>query len=172
MPSHARAALEDRLGDLDQLLTMARPGPLSDQAAAVSRSAVVLLYAAWEVFVEGLFTEYVHALTCPQVAAQITAQGTDRFNNPNVDNVRQLFRRVLPDDVWDGVAWQCHPRDRVRERLNMIGKLRHKVAHRVDRPKVSWRAVKHNRAFIVRLADKLDRRVSSMVEAVTGSRPW
>ena len=108
MPSNARRELDAQLKDFDELMyardtvcPAERGRPRQRQGAAILRSSVVLLSAAFEAYVEGIFEDAVDILFCSvsEGARNELKQDTSRrLNNASAAKVNRLFFNV-------GIPW-------------------------------------------------------------------
>jgi hypothetical protein len=87
-----------------------------------------------------------------------------RWGNPSVKNVRDLFRRIGVQDVFDGLSWQRCLSAAVRLKLEKLNQLRNQIAHGADhlildrqRYSLSLAEVYSLRNFKAQIADNLDR---------------
>jgi hypothetical protein len=102
---------------------------------SINRSAVVMISALLQVHVEEVFLD-CSKITLPGLADDRSValyRGTfRRWGNPSVKNVRDLFRRIGVQDVFDGLSWQRCLSAAVREKLEKLNQLRNQVAHGAD----------------------------------------
>ncbi len=72
-----------------------------------------------------------------------------RWGNPNVNNIRNLFRRLGIDDVFDGLSWQKCPSKTVFTKLQEINECRNQIAHGKKLPEsVKLAQVRNLRNFV------------------------
>lgn len=149
---------------------------------ALNRAAVVLCVSAWEAYIEELVRESLEALRppapplglWPALNASVRAQ-LGRFNNPGMDNVRQLISDVvgLPN-VQHSWKWQNCTSAQAVERLATVMDLRHQIAHGVNpRPVVQNFYAIQLREFFRRLGRCTDRAVRNHFVTVHHlANPW
>ena len=183
MPSKPREELDTRLKDFDELM-LARDLVCPDgrgrsqerQGAAILRSSVVLLSAAFEAYVEEVYDEAVDL-----VFAQVTQGERNTLKNDTSGNLhnattskvnRLFFNLGIPWIMHHRrVRWQKFSNESVREDLNRIVKTRNAVAHG-ESPYIRKATVIRWKGVIERLADRIDAIVAGHVEEQTGARPW
>ena len=149
---------------------------------ALNRGVVVLSVSAWEAYVEELLKESIEVIkpaappmgVWPAVSASARTQ-IGRFNNPNTDNVRNLFADALGlADVTASWFWQGVDPARARERLTEALKYRHEIAHGVNpRPTVVNAYAKRLPGFFRLLGRCTDRAVRNhLVQDLGVAAPW
>lgn len=183
MPSQPRTELDNRLKDFDELM-LARDLVCPDgrgrkrerQGAAILRSSVVLLSAAFEAYVEEVYEEAVDLVFATVSSGQRNALKNDtsgNLHNATTAKVDRLFFHLgLP---WimrhQRIRWQKFSNDKVRSELDRIVRTRNEVAHGKS-PHIRKSTAKRWKGVIERLADRIDAIVASHVESQTGARPW
>ena len=95
-----------------------------------------------------------------------------RFNNPNADNVKTLFRDCIGmPDITDEWYWRNCDSARAVQYLNQLLILRHKIAHGVKpRPSVDNGYASWLPGFIRSLANCTDRGIKKYYEQNLGLR--
>jgi hypothetical protein len=183
MPSTALQNLRKRLHEIDEILAArnaicpANAGrPAQRKGAAVIAGGTVLLSALFEGYIEELYelaVDKLYAAYPAQDRKDLRDHTSEKNNNANVHQVNTLF-------FYLGVPWvMSHPKlhwkkftnQSVRDRLAELSRARNLLAHgkskAVTKPKlVAWRA------YVERLAEKLDEIAADHVQARTGTRPW
>lgn len=99
---------------------------------AVQRSAIVLMSAVLQSFVEDVFLETSKTALAPVNRLTSTAQYEKSYNrngNPNPDNIERLFLRLGIENVLDGLSWRKCTNETVRRKLNTLNQLRNGIAH-------------------------------------------
>lgn len=163
MPSVSSTSFDQLLGAVDQLVVI--HGKLQvgrgrrHEQDALHKAGVVITVAAWQSYVEKVLAEALDVIAAdlqrPAAATPRWAMHaflmrraglrTDikKFNTPNDQNVRELFRNALDFDPWPSWEWHSGPRQWTslvtRERTNAWVRVRHSVAHGFDLPgDVPW----------------------------------
>ena len=183
MPSQARRELTLRLKDYEEIMT-ARDSicstnagrPAQKQGAAVLRSAVVMLAAAFEAYVEDVFDAAVDLIYDAATAAdrkELKGDTSGKLNNASVFKVNRLFFNLgIP---WimqhDKVRWQKFPNTKVQDTLTKLIAARNSIAHGGNKS-VSKPTALRWKGCIERLADRLDTIVADHVTTQGKARPW
>jgi len=162
LPSNAYLTrLETVLADADELNeahASLRTGVAGRQygLGALNRAVVVMCISAWEAYIEEVVKECLGVLrphtpplgVWPGLNAAARSQ-VGRFNNPNVQNTRQLIRDCIGlADITASWAWQRTAPERAIERLEEAIRYRHEIAHGV-----TPRPIIHNQQYARRLPD-------------------
>lgn len=157
-------------------------GGRSLRVMALNRAVVVSCVSAWESYLEELVRESINLL-CPPTppfgvwpALNAAVRGQlGRFNNPNAENVRQLFSDTLGlQDIQTFWVWQnCTSTQAVRRLANAMI-LRHQIAHGVNpRPIVASFYAVRLLDFFRKLSQCTDRAVRDHLANVLGiANPW
>jgi len=146
MPSLANTRhLQALLSDVDELIdahARLRTGQPGRQwrLGAVNRAIVVVSVSCWEAYIEQVLLESIELLRpgAPPMAHWQSLNATarsaiGRFNNPNADNVRALFRDVIGlADVTSEWYWRNCASQRSIAYLNDMLRHRHEIAHGVN----------------------------------------
>jgi hypothetical protein len=154
----------------------------SFRLAALNRAVVVSCVSAWEAYLEELIREAINLLrprtppfgVWPAFNAAVRGQ-LGRFNNPNTENVRQLFSDTLGlQDVQTFWAWQNCTSTQAVQRLAEAMAQRHQIAHGVNpRPVVASYYANELPAFFRKLGRCTDRAVRDHLVNVLGiGSPW
>jgi len=151
--------LETVLADADELNDAhagLRTGTAGRQygLGALNRAVVVMCVSAWEAYIEEVMKECLSLLRPPTrplgvwPALNATARTQiGRFNNPNAQNTKKLFRDCIGlDDITTSWAWQHTAPERAIERLDEAMRYRHEIAHGV-----TPRPIIHNQQYARRL---------------------
>jgi hypothetical protein len=179
MPSSALNVLMARLADVDELIVahaqVGGTGPgFRSGVASLNRAGIVLSVAALEGYVEALFEECLTVLVRAPADTMDGLRGITvaRFHNPNVDNVRQLFRHLGITNIWDGISWRNCSNRFVRARLDLLVRQRHEIAHGQG-PVVHLSEVREARSLVERIGQRLDAKAALAAAVLTGQpRPW
>lgn len=180
MPSVARAGLEIRLKDADELivahaaLTGGRRGrPARRQGAAVVRAGVVLVVAAMEAFVEDLFEEAASLLfpaMAPDDLKALFRQTSERLNNADALKTNLLFFNLGIPWILASVRWQKTSNGAFKKRLHDLIQTRGQIAHG-RAPTVSLAKLRGWRQMVGLYASVLDRLIADQLSRLTGTRP-
>ncbi len=183
MPSPARTHLESRLQDFDELIAArdlvcpdGRGRGRDAQGAAILRSSVVLLSAAFEAYVEEVYDAAVD-LVFTQVSQgernTLKNDTSGKLNNASTAKVNRLFFNLGIPWIMKHrrVRWQKFSNASVQKELDRIVKARNEVAHG-ESPYLRKATLLRWKGVIQRLADRLDEVVADHVHARTTVRPW
>lgn len=151
--------------------------------AALNRAVVVMCVSAWETFVEEVTLEAVIALRPPAgtplgnwPTMNATARSLiGRFNNPNVDHVRQLIADTIGlADVTASWQWRNVASGRARELLTEALRFRHQIAHGVNpRPVIHHDYASWLPRCFLRLGRCTDQAIRAYLTATLGiPNPW
>lgn len=149
---------------------------------ALNRAVVVSCVSAWEAYLEELIREAINLLrpltppfgVWPALNATVRGQ-LGRFNNPNAENVRQLFSDTLGlPDIYTFWVWQNCTSTQAVQRLAGVMAQRHQIAHGVNpRPVVASYYANQLPAFFRNLSRCTDRAVRDHLANVLGiANPW
>jgi hypothetical protein len=178
-----RPLLDDAL-EIDRAHQSLRTGNAGRQwgLGSLNRAAIVMTLSAWEAYVEELAVEAVDSFmpTAPsqtiwQSIKADTLSRTKRFNTPNAQNVRELFRTCIGlGDVTAGWGWQNTPSTKAVNRLTTAITLRHQIAHGVNpRPTVHNQYAARLPRFFQLLGVATDNTVRAhLVNALHVPNPW
>ncbi len=183
MSSQARKELTRRLKDFDEIMTArdaicpANAGrPAQKQGAAVVRSAVVMLAAAFEGYIEDVFdaaVDLIYANESKPDRKSLKKDTSGSLNNASVFKVNRLFFNLgIP---WimqhQNVRWQKFTNAKVQETLGKLVTARNSIAHGGNKAVSKPTAVKW-KGCVEKLSDRIDSIVANHVKAQTGCRPW
>ncbi len=193
MSSQALARFDQKLIDVDRLasihvqLSGIARGRRSQELAVLNKSAIVLLTAAWETYIESVCEE-AGGFMCSVVLAgpeplrylelQDLIKGNiqtvvNRLHTPSWQNVRDLARTVLgmPDIT---IFWTRNTMDQrqVRRALNEWLDDRHGIAHGAEDREFILGDVKRFRSFLHVTVCNSDKAIGKHVEALIGKHPW
>ncbi len=150
MPSSSyTTVLEPLLADVADLIGAHEDGRTGQRGrqwhlSGLNRSIVVITVSAWEAYVESVVSEVVDAIRpaappldpWPALKAHVDSS-RGRFNTPNPDNVKKHVATIGVANITTAWAWQANSAAQVRQRLEDLVMLRHKIAHGVHpRPTV------------------------------------
>lgn len=177
MPSNARTNLIVALKDVDEIIAAhvavtggGRGKPAMRQGAAVTRSGVVVLAAAFEAFIEDLFEEAADVVYDGWTAAQrkeLFEQTTERLNNASVFKTNFLYFNLGIPWVFNGIRWKKFSNARVKEEVGRLVTSRNKVGHG-ERPAIRLATLRYWRNMIEMLAPRFEAHVSAEVSRVCG----
>jgi hypothetical protein len=129
---------ENLLGHFNALNTQPPP----PETEVLKRAGLIMAMTAWETYVEDRVQEAVEkrlaTLKDASIADFIRARLNEeikRLHNPDSVKTLQLFRDYAGVELGERWAWNHHPPELVRQRLNQYLKLRGDVVHR-SRPAV------------------------------------
>ncbi|WP_146444155.1 HEPN domain-containing protein [Botrimarina colliarenosi] len=183
MSSQARTDLTRRLKDFDEIMTArdtvcpANAGrPAQKKGAALIRSAVVMLAASFEGYIEEVFdaaVDLIHANETEADRKTLKKDTSGSLNNASVFKVNRLFFNLgLPWIMQHrDVRWQKFTNAKVQETLGKLVTARNSIAHGGSKT-VSKLTAKKWKGCVERLADRIDVIVSDHVQSQTGNRPW
>lgn len=183
MPSQPRIELDRRLADFEELMRArdavcpSNPGrPAERQGAAIIRSSVVMLSAAFEAYVEELFDEaadLIFASAAKSDLNELKKDTSEKLNNASTFKVNRLFFNLGIPWIMQHprVRWQKFSNQSVQEELNRIIKARNSIAHGGNKSVHKATALKW-KGVIQKLSDRLDLLVAEHVENQNGTRPW
>lgn len=180
MPSNARAELERRLKDVDELIAAhaaltggGRGRPAARQGAAISRAGIVLLSAATEAYVEDLFEEaaaLIFAAMPAEDRERLYKNTSRKLNNADVHKTELLFFNIGMPWCFGGIAWKKFPNQTVRKEINKLIETRGGIAH--GRPiEVRLQMLKRWKNMVEMLVPRLETKVADHVQTMTGQRP-
>jgi len=112
-------------------------------------SALALLVAAWEAYIENLTRVFISEIADPlnikylnihNILSDRLEDYLKRFNTPSFENSRNLLVNYTGYDPIGDWVWTARRMNAVatRERLNEILKVRHSFAHGFSIPSFSW----------------------------------
>lgn len=182
MPSDANVKLKKRLREIDELIAArdaicpAGAGkPTMQQGAAVIKAGATLLAAVFEAFVEELYEKSLDLLhpSRPADVKELKKYTSEKNNNSNNHQVNNLFFYAGIPWIMQSpkIRWQKFSNKRIRETLQHLATARNSVAHGGSHS-ITKKKLVFWRAFIERLADRLDVVVADHIEKQTATRPW
>lgn len=180
------------LKDADELLDAQRkllktlvPLPRGKQwgIGSLNRAVVVMCVSAWEGYVEQVVLEGIAALRpaassppglWPALEAS-TRSSVNRFNTPDVGNVRRLIAESLgPPDITVSWTWPRCTSATAQQRLARALKLRHQIAHGIaSRPVIPTRYATRLPRFFQLLGRRTDAGIRDYLVTTAGvAAPW
>lgn len=145
--SRAKLDFDHSIGDAEQLLQHCEGmgDPLPQNADVFKRAGLVMALTAWETYVEDRVREGVaesigqHDHHPARFMRSKLEEELRRFNNPNSEKTRELFRAYLAVDVTAGWKLQNFTPEEAAKRLDALTKKRGDAVHRakvvsIDRP--------------------------------------
>lgn len=173
MSSQARQQLDEGLAELNdlealiQLKTKGSKGPTAGISAA-RRSAVLLLNAHFEAYLEDLLQEALAALN-PGLNAHALARD---FTTPRPKNIDRFFLLLGIQKLSQQPSWQKADNKAVRRNIDDLQDARNAIAHGETGAKASKADIERFRKYVRGFADAADIIVSERIEAMRGSKPW
>lgn len=164
--------MADAAAALSQLVSPPGPGKPA-HVDAINRAATVLISAHLGGYIEDLFDESVKKVIGARAAQldKLIRTGKRAFYNPRPDQIERLFGLIGIDNVLSRIRWQKANNDSIRRRLNRFVDLRNDIAHG-RQARVTKAEASQLHKFAGRLAERLDARVGSEIESITGAKPW
>jgi hypothetical protein len=175
---HRATAAAQHIGGLANVANVvnhliAPPGPgRPPQIQALNKAAIALLSGHLQGFITDLYDETAANLLGRHVSSiQILTEAAPRRGNPNGDNIKKLFASLGFSDVLADISWQRCSNQTMRTRLKDFNELRNKIVHgtsiNITKPQVtgylsSWHA----------LAQRLDSKLRTKINTITGTPPW
>lgn len=142
--SKAKLSFDIGIRDSEELLEhfkrMSAKPPPPPEAEVLKRAGLIMAFTAWETYIEDRVTE--------ELAARIEKQGDSdftrfvkarldeeikRFNNPNSEKTRKIFKEFLGIDVTTKWSWNDHDPEKVKETLDRMIAKRGEAVHRTQR---------------------------------------
>jgi hypothetical protein len=138
--SKAKITFDNSIRDAEELLAhfdKANTHPPPENAEVLKRAGLIMALTAWETYVEDRVTEGVAARIVSigtsafsQFVERKLADELKRFNNPNSEKTRKLFREFLDVDVTPGWLWNNYDSVRAKESLDELISKRGDAVHR------------------------------------------
>lgn len=174
MASTALNKFHDQINELDDLealvnlKTKGSKGPTNGIAVA-RRSAVLLLNAHFEAYLEDVMQEALTAIN-PQLTSSQLARN---FTTPRPQNVDKFFTLLGIEGISKQISWEKASNKAVRGALNELQDLRNEVAHGTTaKGQVKKSQVTRFKNFAVGFCERVDRIVGEQVASMTGTRAW
>jgi len=149
---------------------------------ALNRAVVVTCLSAWEAYVEEIVKEAIGAIrptpTDKTLWQSINADARsqiNRFNTPNVENVRRMIADTLGlQDVTQSWWWRANTLPQVVAGLSQAITFRHDIAHGVNpRPTIHSKYARKLPPFFLRLGLKTDGAVRDyLIDVLHAAPPW
>lgn len=158
--------LED-LEALVQLKTGGSKGPTTGINAA-RRSAVLLLNAHFEAYLEDVLQEALSAVNPGFSAASIRRD----FTTPRPQNIDKLFTLLSIEKISHSPSWRKAKNSTVRKAIDELQSARNAVAHGDPAAKATKADVRRFRQYASGFCKAVDDIVADRVLAMTGKRPW
>lgn len=156
----------DDLEALVQLKTGGSRGPTAGIAAA-RRSAVLLINAHFEAYLEDVLEEALNAINDGFSADRLRRD----FTTPRVDNINNLFSLIGIDRIAMKPSRQRAGNKAIRKAIDELQNARNAIAHG-ERAMVTKSKVRYFRTHVVGFSKSVDRIVANRVEEMTGAAPW
>lgn len=182
MPSDSLEALTKSLGDVDALIadhgivTGGGAGaPEGKKGGELTRGGTVLLAAALEGYIEGVFDEAVDKLYASQAKSRrktFKKERSGRSHGASPWHIEMLFSHIGMPWALDGIRWQKFNNESVRGSLEKLGKARNKISHGAAPKGAQIREVAAWRNVVERTTKQLDKKVAEHIETKTGKLPW
>ncbi len=180
MPSDAREKLAHSLADVHEIilghvaLTGGGKGrPKQRQGQAITRSAVVLLSAATEQFLEDLFEEaapLVYPTATQDELDRLFGATTKRLNHPSLHKVTVMYFSIGMNHPFHAIRWRKMPNDRFRRKYNDLLETRGQIAHG-RRPTVRLATLRSWTTTIEKFAERFETLVADHIERQGNARP-
>lgn len=175
---HRAAAAANNAGGLANVASVvnhlvATPGPgRPPRIQALNKAAIALLSGHLQGFVTDLYCESASALLTGHVAnLKTVTDAAPTRGNPNSDNIRKLFATLGFGDVLDGMCWRNCSNQSAHKRLRDFNELRNKIVHGASIKVAKYQVTSYRRSWSA-LANWLDEKLRSEIEATTGNSPW
>ncbi len=107
----------------------------SREGAALNKSCVMMLSAVLQAHIEDVFLVVSRRLFKTLKGDDVIERYTNsyyRWGNPDANNIRNLFRRLGIDNVFEGLSWQKATTENIKEKLVKINETRNRIAHGKD----------------------------------------
>jgi hypothetical protein len=152
--SKAKLAFEIGIRDAEELLEhfkrmSARPPP-PPEAEVLKRAGLIMAFTAWETYIEDRVTEELAARIEKEGGSEFTRfvrarldEELKRFNNPNSEKTRKIFKEFLGIDVTTNWSWNEHDPEKVKETLDRMIAKRGEAVHRTQRSVAGGPPVPH-----------------------------
>jgi hypothetical protein len=181
--SEARNAFEEGIRDAEQLLKFftVLDGETPQSKEVLKRAGLIMACTAWETYVEDRVSESLAARIAQEGESESArfvrarfAEELKRFNNPNAEKTRKLFKDFLAKDVTDAWQWNGFDTAKARQRLDELMSKRGEAVHRCKRSSPGTPPARHlvtkedlRRAigFFRALVDATEREFALPVEA-------
>lgn len=166
---HLHAGLRelDDLEALVQLKTRGSKGPTAGIVAA-RRSAVLLLNAHFEAYLEDVLQEALSSLNTGLNADSIRRD----FTTPRTRNIDRLFLLLGIEKITQKPRWQKASNKTVRNAIEALQDARNAVAHGERDAKATKSDLTRLRKYVLGFANAVDALVSDRIYELTTSRPW
>ena len=171
MTSRALAQVPRRVKDIDELLLahklVGRGRKWARGTAGINRAAILLLTSHLEGFVEDLFQEaFAKLFPCRDPSRFVKY-----FHTPSCANIDDLYEFLGLEDVTRQISFTPVSNRKVRENIDSLVKLRHKIVHgQLTRGYIA--DVRSWRGYLTGFARELDGVVTTHLRHALGSDPW
>jgi hypothetical protein len=144
---------------------------------SINRAIVVIAISSWEAYVEKVLEESLQLIKPPlptitnwQTLYASSKSAIGRFNTPNAENVKRLFRDNLGiSDITCEWYWKKCDSSKAIENLNEALLMRHRIAHGTNpRPKIRNDYASWLPKLINNLAMCTDRGIKNYLEKEMG----
>jgi hypothetical protein len=152
---------------------VAAPGPgRPPQIQALNKAAIALLSGHLQGFITDLYREAASKLLTGHVSNLKTlTEAAPTRGNPNNDNIKWLFATLGFDDILGGISWQRCSNQTMRNRLHKFNELRNKIVHGTS-ININKNEVKGYLSSWTALAERLDAKLRTQINRMTGRFPW
>jgi hypothetical protein len=183
MPSNSYTNhLQQLLIDVDELITAHRrltTGHRGRQwgVGSLNRAILVIAVSSWEAYIEQVIEETIILIKPPyppvtnwQSLYASTKSTIGRFNNPNAEHVKTIFRDCIGiTDITSEWYWRNCDTARAVEYLNELLSKRHEIAHGINpRPIIDNDYASWLPDFVRNLARCTDRGIKKFLEQNLG----
>lgn len=139
---------------------------------ALNNAAIGLLSGHVQGFIKDLYVESVsHLLGGRVVDVEVVIKAAPTRGNPNLKSINTLFETIGFADVVGGISWQKMSNDSVKRNLREFNELRNRIVHGAGEA-VSKAVVRGYKNFFWLFAERMDRRLHELLEAIAGVEPW
>jgi len=144
------------------------------RADALNRSAIVLLSAHLQGYLQEVFEEAAILLFMGQLGAEVhlfVQESLKRFGNPQPDKIDSLFALLGIERITGQISWRNAQNKRVKERLRELVNLRNQIAHGNSVTVYRERVVRFM-SFVDNFTERFDEELRGYLRARLGRNPW
>jgi hypothetical protein len=146
--SQAKLAFDIGIRDAEELLdhfdNSYKDPPPPENAEVLKRAGLIMACTAWETYVEDRVAEALKARLASEgdtVATRFIrsklSEELNRFNNPDRDKTRKLFKDFLEIDIAAAWAWNMYDSAKAGKALDELMAKRGQAVHRSKGPKIN-----------------------------------
>ena len=175
----ARSAAERAGGELEKISEVIgklvqEPGRgRRKEVAALNRSAMVLLSAHLQGYIEDVYDEATHLLLDGKIrnVNMLIRQAKRTFSNPHANRINSLYASIGIPDIMDGLSWQGAANKAIKRRLSEYIKIRNDIAHG-SQESITKQKVTSFKQFVEVFARNFDEKVSREIRSIIRRSPW